>query len=110
MAIQLDSCKCGGEAEFIKDKDGNALVACKECKISTPPKAPSLDYAANQQVANIWNAGSADWPRWIKPVNNTGAYPLGAHVSYKNRYWESLFELNMDEPAAPGWKDLGIMK
>jgi hypothetical protein len=110
----LSKCRCGSDGEFILEQNGTQIFArCKRCGIRTPSKGASLDYAAKQLVADIWNAGTTRWPRWVKPSTHLDAYPLDAGVSHTTgeggvwEHWISLEASNMQEPGTANWRLVG---
>ncbi len=104
----LNKCRCGGDGEFVLEQ-GDVLIfaRCKRCGIRTPSKGASLDYAAKQQVADVWNAGTLLWLPWIKPAVQADAYQPDDRVSHKGNHWISIRENNVWEPGESGWRLVG---
>lgn len=106
--IYLDKCRCGSDGEFVLEENDTRIFArCKSCGIRTPSKAAGLEYSAKQQVADVWNAGTLLWPRWIQPQAEIDAYALDDRVSHNNEHWISLKDSNMDRPGHSGWRLVG---
>lgn len=112
--IFLSKCRCGGDTEFLLEQSGTRVFAqCKLCGIRTPSRAASLEYAAKQQVADIWNCGTVRWPRWIRPAVAEDAYSEGARVSHTTgeggawEHWISNRGGNIWEPGESGWTLVG---
>jgi hypothetical protein len=111
----LNRCRCGGEGQFMyEDSNARIFARCALCGIRTPSKGASLEVAAKQQVADIWNCGAEQWTRWIKPAVQGDGYPTGARVSHNTgpngswEHWISHFEgLNVHEPGVSGWTLIG---
>lgn len=106
--IYLDKCRCGGDAEFLlEESDQRIFAKCKVCGIRTPSKAASLEFSAKKQVADVWNAGTLLWPRWIKPAVAKDAYSKGDRVSHNGDHWISNRDGNVWEPGESGWTLIG---
>lgn len=106
--IYLDKCRCGGDGEFLlEESDKRIFARCKVCGIRTPSKAASLEFSAKQQVADVWNAGTLLWPRWIKPAVAEDAYGKGDRVSHSGDHWISNRDGNVWEPGESGWTLIG---
>ena len=106
--IYLDKCRCGGEGEFLLEENDKRIFArCATCGIRTPSKAASLEASAKKQVADVWNAGTLLWPRWIKPAVAEDAYHKDDRVSHKGDHWISNRDGNVWEPGESGWTLIG---
>lgn len=106
--IYLDKCRCGGDGEFLLEENDTRIFArCKVCGIRTPSKAAGLEYSAKQQVADVWNAGTLLWPRWIQPATAEDAYRLDDRVSHNGEHWISIRDGNVWEPGESGWRLVG---
>ena len=113
--IYLNKCRCSGDAEFLLEQGGTRVFAqCRLCGIRTPSRAASLDMAAKQEVADVWNCGATRWPRWVKPAVPSDGYDLDARVSHTTgkggawEHWISHFEgKNVHEPGVSGWTLVG---
>lgn len=106
--IYLDKCRCGGDGEFLLEENDTRIFArCKVCGIRTPSKAAGLEYSAKQQVADVWNAGTLLWPRWIQPATAEDAYHLDDRVSHNGEHWISIRDGNVWEPGESGWRPVG---
>lgn len=106
--IYLDKCRCGGEGEFLTESNNTRIFAqCKVCGIRTPSKAASLEHSAKKLVADVWNAGTLLWPRWVQPAVAEDAYHLNDRVSYEGEHWISIRDKNVWKPGESGWRLVG---
>ena len=111
---KLAPCRCGGTAQYVELSNGARLKAeCTRCRITTPEKVPGLYTSAAQDVADIWNAGSTMWPRWVKPSGAIDTYRLDDQVSHTTgeggawEHWISLMDNNVGEPGKANWRLVG---
>ena len=106
--IFLNKCRCGSDGEFaLEQSEARIFAKCKSCGIRTPSKAASLEVAAKQQVADIWNAGTLLWLRWIKPAVAADAYSIDDRVSHNGEHWVSIRDANVWAPGESGWRLVG---
>lgn len=112
--IYLSRCRCGGNGLFVTEETNTRVFAqCMLCGIRTPSRGAKLDVAAKREVADIWNCGAEQWPRWIKPTAERDRYEENDRVSWTTgeggswEHWISKVNDNSWEPGVSGWTLVG---
>lgn len=79
--------------------------ADKLWKCITAHKA-QLSWTPDTAVSLFVEVSADEWPLWIQPKGSADAYPLGAHVSWADKHWESVVDNNVWEPGVYGWTEV----
>lgn len=49
-----------------------------------------------------------DWPEWVQPTGAFDAYPMGAHITFNGKRYESIIDNNVWSPSVypAGWREV----
>ena len=100
LFIEWDEDWRGSAGEIVQHN--GALYRCaKEIKNAGQNKEPGSSSAGNWWTP-IGSPGE-EFPEWVKPRGNRGAYAQGAKVSHNGKKWTSDVAGNKWEPGVKGW-------